>query len=102
MKEISFETSRMDFDLIQQIVNRAIGLGLEAYHRRERINCHMDMAAVHANGCPMNFERMLAADDFNFTHDYCGIVRHLDRATGRLNDGFLPRFAAKQHEGATL
>lgn len=97
MNEISFTTTSFEFDAIQKVVDRAIGLGLNRHDKRDRLSFHMDMAACNANGCPMDFERMLAADDFNFTHDYCGIVGHLDRKTGKLNGMFLPRFAAKQH-----
>jgi hypothetical protein len=50
-----------------------------------------DIEAVHCNGCPLDLEMFLSADDFNFVHDVAGIVRHLDRETGELTDFFLPR-----------
>lgn len=56
----------------------------------------MDITATHANGCPLKLAELLAADDFNFSHDVAGIYRHLDRTTGKLLDCFLPRFAQKQ------
>ena len=55
----------------------------------------MDMQA--ANGVNGNdhidFERLLAADDANFAHDVFGIIRHMNRDTGKLGDFFVPRFA---------
>lgn len=64
----------------------------------------MDLAAVHANGCPLDLEKLLAADDFNFAHDVFGIYRHLDRdgkspTGGKLLDLFLPRTARRQRNG---
>lgn len=60
-----------------------------------RISFMMDLlAADGANGNPpIDFERLLAADEFNFLHDVCGIARHLDRETGKLQNFFIPRFA---------
>jgi hypothetical protein len=60
------------------------------------LEIQMDLCAVHANGCPMDFARLEQADDFNLLHDVSGIARHLDRSTGKLPDGFHPRFAKKQ------
>ncbi len=60
----------------------------------------MDLVACHANGCPLDFERLSDADDFNIAHDVFGIRRHLDRETGQLTDHFLPRYAAKESVSA--
>lgn len=86
----SFETTREEFLTIARIADRA---GLEPEQRRDLM---MDLAACHANGTPMDFERLLAADGFNFWHDVGGIARHLDRGTGQLANHFLPRFAQKR------
>jgi hypothetical protein len=56
----------------------------------------MDLEATHANGCPLDFAKLLACDDFDFLHDIGGIAMHLDRSTGVLKDCFLPRLAKKQ------
>jgi len=60
-----------------------------------RIAFMMDMlAADGVNGNdPIDFQALLAADDFNFMHDVCGITKHLDRDTGKLVDHFRPRFS---------
>ncbi len=89
--QISFECTPADSSFVRKIVDRAIALELASKH--DRLGVTMDMVATHANGCPMDFERLLAADDFNFIHDVKGIERHIDRATGHLGGFFLPRFA---------
>jgi hypothetical protein len=60
-----------------------------------RLAFMMDLlAADGVNGNPpIDFTGLLAADEFNFLHDVCGIARHLDRSTGELADCFIPRFA---------
>lgn len=87
--EINWEASAEDYDLIDQIVNRADRLGLV----RDRTESTMDITAAHLNGCPLRLADMLAADDFNFIHDVGGIGRHIDTKTGKLQNCFLPRFA---------
>src|SRR3990167_5225936 len=47
----------------------------------------------HSNGCPLMLSELLAADDTNFAHDVFGIRAKLNRETGALSDGFVPRFA---------
>ena len=56
----------------------------------------MDLAATNANGCPMDFDRLLMVESFTFVHDITGIARHLDRSTGELGDFFLPRRSKKE------
>lgn len=62
----------------------------------DRTSVDMDLCATHANGCPLDFQRLAQADDFNLIHDVCGIARHLNRTTGRLGDHFLPRFRQRE------
>ncbi len=44
---------------------------------------------------PLRLADLLAADDFNFAHDVFGIMRHIDRRTGRLDNHFVPRFCSE-------
>jgi hypothetical protein len=60
---------------------------------------HMDLTAVHANGCPLRLGDLLASDTFEFIHDIVGIERHVDRKTGKLRGFFVPRYAAPQKDG---
>ena len=55
----------------------------------------MNIEACHCNGTPLRLKDLLAADDFNFSHDIAGIYNHLDRETGKLKGSFSPRFAVR-------
>lgn len=98
--KVSFACTRAERGLIEGIVNRAKEAGYcqgktRPDHWYDPLTMTMDLAATNANGCPMDFERMLAADDFNLLHDIAGIARHMDRNTGRLTDHFRPRFTRR-------
>ena len=86
---VKFNISKQDSKLVSSIVARAQRME----KRIDNLSLTMDLTACHANGCPMDFKRLLDADDFNFTHDVGGITRHLNRETGQLEDCFLPRFS---------
>lgn len=100
--ELSFATSTDDGRLIDLIVKR--GRALDRKHQvrgYSPLHCSMDITAAHANGTPLRLADMLAADDFNFAHDWFGIRRHLNRETGQMLNCFLPRFhAARNHAEA--
>ncbi len=51
----------------------------------------MDLNATHLNGCPLDLQKLLEFDDFNFAHDIRGIARHLQRSSGVLMNCFSPR-----------
>ena len=53
----------------------------------------MDIDACHCNACPLRLADLLAADDANFAHDIFGIRAYMNRQTGKLESGFLPRYA---------
>ena len=52
----------------------------------------MDISGCHLSN-PLDLDKLLDADDFNFMHDVLGIMKHIDRKTGELRDFFLPRFS---------
>lgn len=64
----------------------------------KRINLLMDLkAADGVNGNPaIDWQKLMAFDDFNFLHDLGGISRHMDRQTGKIGGCFLIRSA--KHE----
>jgi hypothetical protein len=41
----------------------------------------------------LDLQKLLEAPSFDFAHDICGIIRHMDRSTypGNLKDCFRPR-----------
>lgn len=92
---IKFNARRKDADKITAIVakadessKRAGGNGID------RLEVRMSLTACHLNGCPLDLDKLAAADDFNLLHDVGGIHRHVSRDTGELTDCFRPRCAA--------
>lgn len=81
---VSDEERRLIIDISKRASN-LLGVGL--------IDTQMDITAVHNNDVKLNLQKLLNADDFNFAHDINGISGHLDRNTGKLLRGFLPRHA---------
>ena len=81
--------SKEEREIVISIVYRATQLGIYD----DDIDADMDISAVHAT-CPLRLADLLAADNFNFSHDMRGIQHHLNRKTGKLENFFLPRFAA--------
>jgi isopentenyl diphosphate isomerase/L-lactate dehydrogenase-like FMN-dependent dehydrogenase len=88
IKMITWNTSKEDYKVINEIVERAKNLGV----KRDTLDLDMDICAAHEN-CPLRLEDFLKADDFNFLHDVYGIISNLNRETGELENCFLPRFA---------
>ena len=89
--QVKFATNEEDNRLIHAIVDRV--MKGEAGKNLDRLDVMMDITAAHCNGCPLKLSELLGADDFNFSHDVFGIMRHIDRMTGKLTDFFTPRFA---------
>lgn len=86
---VNFETSPEDTKLIADISERA-----HAEMRCDGLEAMMDISAVH-NICPLNLSALLLAKSFDFVHDVGGIHRHLNRITGELMNGFVPRYALR-------
>lgn len=97
---ISFQTTQGEAALISKIAERADReIYRPAAFSQTRLDTEMDLTACHANGCPLDLEKLLLADRVNFAHDLLGIRHHLDRddnspTGGKLKDCFFPRFAA--------
>jgi hypothetical protein len=91
---LKWDATSQEFDLIDAIANRAVKLAAAhgvAYPKYEAL---MDVTSAHRNAYHLRLGELLEADDFNFAHDVFGIRRHLNRETGRLEDCFVPRYAA--------
>jgi hypothetical protein len=91
---ISFKTTKEEFDVIAQIADRAIEVARAAGIQYAKQTALMDLTATHMNGCPLRLAELLNAPMFDFSHDVFGIRRHLNRETGKLENCFVPRFAA--------
>lgn len=87
----SFKRTEAEQTIIIKVARRAQRLGLIA--NDELIHCHMDLAATHANGCPLNFNKLLEFADFDFAHDINGMNHFLCQGTGQLTGQFRPKCA---------
>ena len=93
---IDWTTTPSDVALIERIVRRWEDMHNAHPDPRQfdRSGATMDLVACHNNGCRLDLDRLLDADDGSFAHDVYGINRHLNRTTGELGDFFVPRFAS--------
>jgi hypothetical protein len=66
-----------------------------APHEVHRMTVLMDLEACHSNGCPLDLAGLLAARTVDLVHDVAGISRYLNRETGKLEQGFCPRYARR-------
>ena len=87
--EVSFKAASDQIAVVKKISERAQKLG----DPRDSMDIEMDVLATSANGCPIDFEKLLGFDDFSFAHDVAGIAKNLNRSTGTLENCFLPRSA---------
>ena len=75
--------------LIADIAKRADEKGLLLF---DRLSLIMDIENVHKE-IGLRLTDLLNADDENFAHDIVGIQQNFDRASKKLTNLFLPRFA---------
>lgn len=89
------EISKYEMTLLLKIAERAEALYAEQGVRApDRLTLLMDLEHAHAH-IPLDLGAMLQGEDTDFAHDIGGIVRHMDRRTGKLGDCFIPRFALR-------
>ena len=86
---ISFKVQESEQARVDAIIERAVRIEPDL----NRLELNMDLCATHANGCPLDFERLLNAPMADFFHDIGGIRQHINRANGHLEDCFVPRCA---------
>lgn len=89
-KQVSFDVSEEDAMVIHEIAERAA-----QEFNFDLMDIEMDITACHANGNPLNLQKLKGADGFNFGHDIMGIRRHINRDTGKLMNLFSPRCSAR-------
>lgn len=79
------------YDLMFAIVKRAQKMGIAQGDQCTQM-MDVDAATLQHN---MRLAAWLAADDFNFAHDFTGIQNTMNRKTAKTEGFFLPRFAGK-------
>lgn len=89
MSKVKFKTTKEEYSIVSKVVKRA----KKELIITDGISLSMDLTATHSNGTLLDFDKLLAFDEENFGHDIYGIIRHIDRSTGKLTRGFLPRCA---------
>ena len=96
-KQINWTCTKGETDKLLKIMLRAASLMSFESRGSSRMEVSMDLTACHLNGCSLDLDGLLAAENADFIHDVAGIMRHINRQTGELEDCFLPRYAAVQH-----
>jgi len=82
------KTTKDEYGIIAKIAERATKTV-----KRDHMSIMMDIEVVH-NSVGLRLSDLLAAPNFDFLHDVCGIISNLDRYTGELLNCFLPRYSA--------
>lgn len=85
--------SRTELQLISKIARNYLDI-VDSVMSPALIDLAMDIEACHCNGNPLRLIDLVQAKDHEVIHDVGGIYRHLDRRTGKLRDGFSPRYSA--------
>lgn len=89
-------STREDFLLIVRIAERAAPLAIAAGEPYARVELVTVVERCHATN-PLRLQDLLdAADDKDFSRDVFGILKHTDRATGKLGGAFVPRYIWKE------
>ena len=84
---VKYNTPQEDSKKISSIVKRAgkeIGI-------TDILSLWIDLDAINSNGTPLDFDKLLGFDKFDFGHDIYGMISHLDRETGKLTGKFIPK-----------
>ena len=78
--------------LIVRIAQRAI----KANQAIDFEKATMDLNVAHSNGCPLDFQKLFDFPPGDFNHDFYGIFANINRETGELENGFVPRCAMEE------
>ena len=97
-KNISFDTTEKEIKLILDIASRAKQSGKLKHY--DPITLMMDITATHCNGNKLDLQNFLESPDLDFFHDIFGIIKNLNRTTGKLENFFTPRYSSKLQASA--
>lgn len=82
-------------DILFKILDRAEKLGVMSKTAYPRMTLLMDLENVDEE-IGLDFDKLLATDNYNFTHDIAGIQGHINRTTKTLENFFVPRCAVQK------
>lgn len=81
--------------ILMNIVDRAYvyfrNCNISELLSRDRISLLMDIDAAHKQHI-LDLVGLLDANEESFMHDIVGIVNHMNRNTGRIEDDFIPHY----------
>lgn len=98
--DINIDISNTDLQLVCKIIVKICILVRletsdikESQFRKFARNLYLDIILCHCNGCKLDLEKLLNSDENSLHKDITGIFDNIDRKTGKLNNGFVPRCA---------
>lgn len=94
MPPVSYDIPEASLPTIKLILDR-VQLEFPTHDlSADRVGMERALSACHANGNPLDFQKLLDFDNFNFSYDIFNIYNHLDRQTGKLIGIFSPLCSA--------
>ncbi len=95
LKEIKLTLSQDELHVVTKIGIRAQQVAKELGINYELADALVDITACHLNGCALDLDQLLHADNFYFNRDVFGIAKNISLYTGKLRGGFMPCCARK-------
>lgn len=90
---VKFKAKKDDQYLIMLIMERVQTIDGWVYGGLDLMDLEMTIYATHLNGCPLDLQKLLDSEPFDFAHDILGMIRHINKDNGSLNNFFVPRCA---------
>lgn len=87
---------RTDPKVFNAVVDRAMDMFQRHGTPVPEKTLRMDLMVVEMSDCGLDFDGLLKATPFDFSHDIVGIVQHMDRENMKLGGCFTPRYAKHQ------
>ena len=84
---LKFKANLAERKLIVLITQRACKANNEIDFEKATIYLN----GAHSNGNPLDFQKLLDFPPGDFYHDFYGIFANINRETGELDNGFVPR-----------
>ena len=97
MEDEMKQISPQDQDRIKEIADRAEIFASEHGLPIYRNHIILAVALAHKHR-PLNLTALYHAQNFDFVHDVWGIMQHIDLATGKMNNCFVPMYTRMEKE----
>jgi hypothetical protein len=88
---LNFGVTGDELLLIDKIVHRFAGICKEHGKQLAIVETMMDITLSHTQNNKLNLFALLLTNDNDFAADVIGIIKNMDRSTGKLTNGFVPR-----------